>query len=198
MTLDYDTLFVFVDDFCQGFEPWYQEQLITSGKVKRRRGGQLKLSEVLTILLAYHRSGKTCLKYFYFDLYTKGRHLFPTLVSYHRFITLIKRAFPALVCLLKSLQGEITAYLFIDSTPMAVCHNLRIKRHQVFKEYAARGHTSTGWFFGMKLHMLFNTKGQLVRLAITPGHVDDRKPVREMLKGIKAKLIGDKGYCVLQ
>ena len=46
----------------------------------------------------------------------------------------------------------------------------------------------------MKLHMLFNTKGELVRLAITPGHVDDRKPVRDMLKGVKAKLIGDKGY----
>ena len=192
--IDYDTLFVFVDDFSQGFEPWYQQQLLSNGRRKRKRCGQMSLSEVLTILIAYHQSGRTCLKYFYLDLYATGRHLFPTLVSYPRFVTLIKQAFPALLCLLKSLQGEITEYLFIDSTPMAVCHNLRIHKHQVFKEYAARGHTSTGWFYGMKLHLLFNTKGEMIRLQITPGNVDDRTPVRDLLKGIKARVIGDKGY----
>ena len=56
------------------------------------------------------------------------------------------------------------------------------------------GRTSTGWFFGFKLHMLFNTHGEVVRLAITPGNVDDRTPVTDMLKDISCKLIGDKGY----
>ena len=103
--IDYDTLFVFVDDFSQGFEPWYQQQLLSNGRRKRKRCGQMSLSEVLTILIAYHQSGRTCLKYFYLDLYATGRHLFPTLVSYPRFVTLIKQAFPALLCLLKS-PGE--------------------------------------------------------------------------------------------
>lgn len=109
-------------------------------------------------------------------------------------LLLVKRAFPALLCLLKSLQGEITEYLFIDATPMAVCHGLREKRHKTFKGLAAKGKTSTGWFFGMKLHLIINTKGEIVRLVITPGNVDDRKPVPDMMKGIVAKLIGDKGY----
>ena len=192
--IDYDTLFVFVDDFCQGFDPWYHQQLIQEGTRKRRRQGHLNLSEVLTIVLAYHQSGKACFQYFYFDLLRQGRGLFPSLTSYSRFVTLIKRAFPALLCLLKSLFGEVTEYLFIDSTPMTVCKNLRISRHQVFKECAARGHTSTGWFYGMKLHMLVNTQGEIVRLTITPGNCDDRTPVRDMMGGIKTKLIGDKGY----
>ncbi|MGI4851301.1 MAG: transposase [Janthinobacterium lividum] len=34
----------------------------------------------------------------------------------------------------------------------------------------------------------------MIRLQITPGHVNDRTPVRDLLKGIKAKVIGDKGY----
>ena len=34
----------------------------------------------------------------------------------------------------------------------------------------------------------------MVRLMITPGYVDDRTPVRDLLRGIKARLIGDKGY----
>jgi transposase len=46
----------------------------------------------------------------------------------------------------------------------------------------------------MELHMIFNTKGEMVRLAITPGNINDRKPVPHMVKDIAAKLIGDKGY----
>ena len=194
MLIDYDSLFVFVDDFCIGFEPWYVHQLITDGTIRRRRIGQLKLSEVLTILLAYHQSGMACFKYFYLNLLREKRHLFPNLVTYERFVILIRRAFPALICMLKSLEGDVTEYLFIDATPMAVCHNLRINRHRTFKGLAARGRTSTGWFFGFKLHMLFNTKGEIVRLVITPGNTDDRTPLPDMLKDITARLIGDKGY----
>ena len=77
---------------------------------------------------------------------------------------------------------------------MAVCHNLREWKHKVFKGLALKGKTSTGWFFGMKIHMIFNTKGEIARVVITPGNVNDRKPVPHMVKGLVAKLIGDKGY----
>ena len=113
----------------------------------------------------------SCFKYFYLICLNFHRGLFPGLVHYARFVKLIKRAFLALVCLLKSLAGEVTEYLFIDSTPMTVCHNLRERKHKVFKGLVAKGRTSTGWFFGMKLHMIFNTKGEIVRLAITPGNI---------------------------
>jgi hypothetical protein len=135
-----------------------------------------------------------CFKYFYLNFFKFHRQLFPGLVHYARFAKLIKRAFPALVCLLKSLRGEITEYLFIDSTPMAVCHNLRERKHKTFKGLVAKGKTSTGWFFGMKLHMIFNIKGEIVRLTITPGNVNDRAPVSQMVKDVTVKLIGDKGY----
>jgi hypothetical protein len=136
----------------------------------------------------------SCFKYFYLDLLENKDGLFPDLVHYDRFITLIKRGLPALICMLKSLEGDVTEYLFIDSTPMAVCHNLREKKHKVFKGLAAKGRTSTGWFFGLKLHMIFNTKGEIVRLSVTPGNINDRSPVPNMVKGLIAKLIGDKGY----
>jgi hypothetical protein len=194
MNIDYDTLFCFVDDFCMGFEPWYKRQLLSDGVMKRSRLGQLSLSEVLTILLAYHQSGMACFKFFYMALLRIKDELFPRLVHYARFIKLMGKAFPALVCLLKSLMGEATEYQFIDSTPDRVCHNLREKRHRVFKGLAAKGKTSTGWFFGFKLHMIFNTRGEIIRLTITPGNTDDRTPVRDMVKGLTGKLIGDKGY----
>jgi len=194
MNIDYDTLYCQINDFCKGFEPWYRKQLLSDGTIRRNRPCRLSLSEMVTILIAYHSSGMSCFKYFYLDLLEHHRDLFPDLVHYDRFIKLMKRTFPALICLFKSLEGEVTEYLFIDSTPMAVCHNLREKRHKVFKGLAAKGKTSTGWFFGLKLHMIFNTKGEIVRLSITKGNVNDRSPVADMVKGIMAKLIGDKGY----
>jgi len=194
MEIDYDTLFCSVDDFCKGFEPWYRRQLIGDGLKRRNRSGNLTLSENLTILLAYHQSGMACFKFFYMELLQTKRALFPGLVHYSRFIKNIASAFPALICLLKSLMGKATEYMFIDSTPHPVCHGLRERRHKVFKGLAAKGKTSTGWFFGLKLHMIFNTRGEIVRLTITPGNINDRAPVRDMAKGLLGKLIGDKGY----
>jgi hypothetical protein len=64
----------------------------------------------------------------------------------------------------------------------------------VFKGLAERGKTSTGWFFGFKLHLIFNDRGDLLNLMLTPGNVDDRKPVPKMAHRLFGKLFGDKGY----
>ena len=187
MVIDYDTLFWFVDDFCKGFEPWYRKQLISGHLARRCREGHLTLFEVLTILIAYHQSGMACFKYFYLDLCHYHHSLLPKIVYYDRFVALIRQAFPALVCLLKSLKKEIVEYLFIDSTPMAVCHNLRERKHKVFEGLAAKGRMLIGWFFGLKLHLIFNTHGEIVRLTITPGNVDDKSPMMDMVKELQQK-----------
>lgn len=194
MNIDYDRLFCFVDDFYKGFEPWYKKSLISSSSKKRSRLCKMSLSEIITILIAFHQSGMSCFKYFYLELIRNHKNLFNYLVHYDRFVALIKLAFPALVCLLKTLEGKVTEYLFIDATPMAVCHNLREKRHKVFKGLAKKGKTSNGWFFGFKLHFVFNTSGEIVRMQITGGNVNDRSPVMSLMRDISAKLIGDKGY----
>ena len=194
MDIDYDRLFCFVDDFYKGFKPWYKKSLISSGTRKRNRECKMSLSEIITILIAFHKSGMSCFKYFYLELIRNHRNLFNYLAHYDRFVALIKLAFPALVCLLKTLEGKVTEYLFIDATPMAVCRNLREKRHKVFKGLAKKGKTSTGWFFGFKLHFVFNTHGEIVRMQISGGNVDDRSPVMDLMREISAKLIGDRGY----
>jgi hypothetical protein len=55
-----------------------------------------------------------------------------------------------------------TGTSFIDSTPLAVCHPARIRQHKVFAGLAQRGKSSTGWFFGFKLHVVFNDRGELL------------------------------------
>jgi hypothetical protein len=92
----------------------------------------------------------------------------------------------------RSLQNS--GISFIDSTSLDVCLNQRIHCHKVFAGLAARGHTSMGWFFGFKLHLVVNERGELLQFCITPGNVDDRKPVPRLAKKLFGKLFGDKGY----
>ena len=53
-----------------------------------------------------------------------------------------------------------------------------------------------GWFFGFKLHLIYNECGELLNFMITPGDIDDRKPLeyKSFVEFIYGKLVGDKGY----
>ena len=62
---------------------------------------------------------------------------------------------------------------YIDATKLVVCHKRRIHNNKVFKGVAKRGKSSTGWFFGFKLHAVINEYGQLVVFKITSGNVAD-------------------------
>ena len=73
--------------------------------------------------------------------------------------------------------GKCTGISFVDSTPLRVCKNQRIHIHKTFKGIARRGKCSMGWFFGFKLHLICNERGELLNFMITPGDVDDRKPL---------------------
>jgi hypothetical protein len=65
----------------------------------------------------------------------------------------------------------------MDSTALSVCHNRRIERNKVFENLAERGRTSVDWFFGFKLHLVVNDRGELLNILLTPSNTDDRKPV---------------------
>ena len=85
---------------------------------------------------------------------------------------------------------------FIDSTTLKICHNKRIYSNKVFKSIAERGKSSTGWFYGFKLHLVINEKGKILSSLLTPGNVDDRNEsvISSLTKNLFGKLIGDRGY----
>ena len=51
-----------------------------------------------------------------------------------------------------------------------------------------------GWFYGFKLHLIVNERGELLTFRLTPGNVDDRHPVPRLVRELFGKLFGDKGY----
>ncbi len=193
--IDLTKLFCNIDDFWINFEELWKKQLISSGKRKPKRKPGLVPSEVMTIIIIFHIFGYRNFKTFYNgDVLKHLKDKFPGLPSYNRFVELKKSiAFP-LHCYLKTLAGKSTGIAFVDSTSLEVCHPRRIHSHKVFKNIAKRGHCSTGWFYGFKLHVIVNERGEILAMMITAGNVDDRKPLPYMCKNVISKLIGDKGY----
>jgi transposase len=185
-----------VDDFCQAFLPNLEQYLLSSGAVKRCRTRSLSVSEVMTILIHFHQSHYRNFKAYYSEhVLPYLRSEFPGLVSYTRFVDFIPSALlPLCAYFQQTCLGNCTGVSFLDSTSLDVCLNQRIASHKVFAGLAGRGKTSTGWFFGFKLHLVINDRGELLNVVLTPGNVDDRKPVPRLVRKLFGKVFGDKGY----
>lgn len=193
--MDILPLFFEIDEFCCQFEPLWRKRLLADGLKKRRRRRRLSLSEVMTILVLFHQSGYRNLKQFYLEFVSV--HLsaeFPKLISYNRFVEFERDALLPLAAYLETRRGRCTGISFVDSTKLAVCQNLRIPRHRQFADFAGRGKTSIGWFYGFKLYITVSERGELLSWFITQGNVDDRRPVPGLARKLWGKLFGDKGY----
>ncbi len=168
------------------------------GNAKRARKSRLKVSEIMTLCVYYHFSGyKTFKAYYENHVLIHLREEFHSLVSYSRFVELKGKVNLLLVLLakLKSLS-VCTGISIIDSTPLRVCHIRRASSHKTFRGLSKKGYSSTGWFYGLKLHLVINHLGEIVDFAITPGNVSDanKELIEKLSKLIQGLLIGDKGY----
>ena len=194
-------IFCIADDFCKNFaiEMANQPRLLSAdGKHRRNRSCEMSESEIITILILYHLSSSDNFKAFY--LHYIGVHLkqeFPKALSYSRFIQIEHRVFLPMMFFLNTVCfGNCTGITFIDSTKIGICHNKRIYRNKVFQDFAKRGKNTMGWFFGFKLHLICNDKGELLSFCLTTGNTDDRdsKTLQFLTKKLFGKLFGDKGY----
>ncbi|WP_445735267.1 IS982 family transposase [Mariniflexile sp.] len=191
-------IFCSIDDFCLVFEPALEKRQLSTGKETRKRKFTMSASEIVTITVLFHLSGVRTFKHFYIGYVQK--HLgqeFPNTVSYNRFVALMQSNILPLTLYMKTCcLGECTGISFIDTAPIRACKNKRIAQNKVFKDIANVGKSTMGWFYGFKLHIIVNDKGELLDFIITHANVDDRTPLKEdnFLKKIFGSLYADKGY----
>lgn len=191
--MDLVELYCSIDDFWKSFRHEWNRHLIDVKKPKRGPEPELTIPEMMTIVILFHQSNYRTFKYFYQHVQIVHKKDF-RLISYSRFVHLMKNIFIPLFAYLLSIMGAVTGIAFVDSTAISVCHNKRISRNRVFKRVASIGKTTTGWFYGFKLHIIINDKGEILAFQITPGNVSDVSVVESLSKGIYGKLFGDKGY----
>ena len=189
-------IYCMADDFCKEFALQQEKYMVKeSNHNHRNKPNRMNDAEIMVILILFHSGG---FKHYYNEYVCKHlTHLFPRVVSYNRFVELEKDILLPLTIFIKQvLLGTCTGISFVDSTPLRVCRNQRILVHKTFEGLATRGKCSMGWFFGFKLHLVINDKGEILNFMFSPANVDDREPLKQgnFLRDIKGKLCADKGY----
>jgi hypothetical protein len=63
----------------------------------------------------------------------------------------------------------------IDSIPIAVCDNMRIRRSKIYSDEDFRGYQASKkrYFYGLKIHLMVTKDGQPVACFLTPGSFGD-------------------------
>lgn len=168
------------------------------GKQNRGRPGFLSRSEVATIILMENAFGINCLKKLYRMLQTNYAHEFHLPVYKNVVVTVNKYSLDFLVLINVLLQinhNKSGVVKIIDSTPIPVCKNIRISAHKVMRRIATRSKTTTGWFYGLKLHIVTDLTRNILMVTFTTGNVDDRKVLDGFLDQLKNSLVlADAGY----
>lgn len=189
-------IFCDLDDFCQDFSPqWQATQLSSDTKKRRVRAACLTLSEIMCLSVLFQNSGYRTFKHFYLQhAKTHLKTAFPSLPSYTRMVELMPRALLPLTVFMHQRCEKGRGIAFVDSTSLIVCKNSRINQHKMFKNEAHFGKSSTGWYYGFKLHLVVDDCGHILSFCITPANTDDRKPLPILLKDLVGKVFGDRGY----
>lgn len=191
-------IYIEIDDLLKSYRSFLEKRRLVSPR-KPTRTPRLTGAEICTILVCYHLSGYKTFEYYYRQV-VRGTHAswFPDAPTYERFLVLVPGSFALLYlwAFCRCALAERTGLYFVDSKKLPVCHIKREHSHKVFKGLANKGKSSTGYFYGLKLHLAVNNLGEPVSFMLTPGNVSDnnREVLNRLLGGLKGVCVGDKGY----
>jgi hypothetical protein len=193
-------IYYIIDEFCKNFDQLTERYRLPANTSKKRRNRAYSMSdsEIITIMILFHQSHCRDLKFFYLNhIKNNFRSYFPQTVSYNRFVELQQKALvPMVIFLQMCCLGKCTGISFIDSTPIRVCHIKREHSHKVFRGMATKGKSTVGWFFGFKLHLVINDRGEIIQFQLSQANVDDKEPLKNKRfhEKIFGKLFADRGY----
>lgn len=200
-------VFYHIDEHCKSVENHLSKVSIESLTGSRGPERRMTSGEMLTIMCLWGYSGFKTFKEYYVNFveeYLKSE--FPELVAYNRFIELMPTLEPFAKALVvhnthttkNNLKTLLFGIYYIDSFSIKASHNKRILSHKTFRNMAQRGKTSMGWFYGFKLHIIINASGEIAALCVTAGNIADNNEnvLKLLLKNIRGKVFGDKGYLV--
>lgn len=175
---------------------WFIRWKILQLTRHRNRPSRLSDSEVMTILLLFHTHRFRDLKSFYLGYVCRHMHReFPYTVSYNRFVEQQAQVGALLLFLQTCALGKCSGISIIDSIPLKVCHIKRMHSHRTMRGWARKDKSTIGWFYGLKLHLVINDKGENIQWTLTLGNVDDRAPLKDkrFTDKLFGKLFADRG-----
>lgn len=172
--------------------------IIFGSQSRTGRPRNITLSEAATICVMKSQYGIQPLKKVHkllTDCFSSEFHL-PAYKNFVQTMNTYTPQFLLLIHLLLSMRNKTAGVIKIaDSTALPVCKNLRISSHKVMKRLATRSKTTTGWFYGMKLHVVTDEHGKLLQFMFSTGTTGDRKALDKFLDILaNTLLLADAGY----
>jgi Transposase DDE domain len=169
-------------------------------KEKRGRPPTLKPPDIATITLIQKYYQIKTLKSLHNLLQEKFQNMFK-LPAYQNFVIAMNKGsvflLQILLLVIKAGQVYLSQIKFIDSTPISVCKVYRASKHKTMKFLASKKKSTTGWFYGLKLHLISDLNYNLVCFKFTTASLDDRIVLDDFMEKIKftdSILVADAGY----
>jgi hypothetical protein len=118
-----------------------------------------------------HESARTLLKQYGYISHMVSKSRFSRRL--HRIKAIFLILFNLLAQTWKTLNTA--AIYVIDSLPIAVCENIRIRRSKIYSHEDFRGYQASKkrYFYGLKIHLMVTQDGQPVECFLTPGGFGD-------------------------
>jgi hypothetical protein len=114
----------------------------------------------------------------------------------HRLDHLFVALFQLLGATFKQLNEE-SVYV-IDTVPIAVCDNYRIRRNKLYQDESYRGYQASKkrYFYGLKIHLLVTKDHQPVEFFLSPGSFSDTSGLEHFDFDLPAgaRVFADKAY----
>ena len=139
---------------------------------------QMNDAEIMTTALiaalcfrGNHESARAMLKQYGYIPHMLSKSRFSRRLHRIKALFLIFFDFLGKIC--KALNPN--AIYVIDSFPIAVCDNIRIRRSKIYSTEEFRGYQASKhrYFYGLKIHLMVTQDGQPVECFLTPGGFGD-------------------------
>ena len=149
-------------------------------------------TDALAFALYQHRSTRATKKSVYDD-FKDTLHC-----SYKTFVVSVNRVAQLSLRILVVLMhvNKQTAHLvkYTDATDIPVCLKKNADAHKTMKDFAAIGHSSKGWYYGLKLTLTRDHEGRMLALRFTQPGANDRDIFRKINADIEGIIVADAGY----
>jgi len=163
---------------------------------------QMSTAEVMTTVLvaaAFFTGNQELSRRF-----LKAHGYFPAMLSKsrlnRRLHAIPEAVWQALLALLAAIDAQANQdkEYIIDSLPVPVCDNIRIRRCRLYRNERFRGYIASKrrYFYGLRVHLLVSATGKPVHLVLAPGAEADLSVLRGMDLDLPegALLYADKAY----
>ena len=186
-------VYVFVDDYLKAHP----------GQTQWRRSNHhappFTDAEVITIALLQGCLGVPTLKQSYRFVATELRAAFPRLPCYAQWLARLHALSAVLGQLIQAAAGRIPMdgeVYILDAKPIPVCRPMRLGRVRLLREDGAYyGKTSSGWFFGFRLHVLVHHSGPVLAAVLTPGNWHEQEAALALALTVGGGIgLADGGY----